>query len=326
MAGCIPAFFIGGTVMKRFVTLLAACLLLVHLAIPGFATEETEETTSRPANACGENLTWSYSGGTLTITGTGDMEDYPAGAPWDDYAGSITEIVLTGGVTKVGSDAFSGFTALKEVDFGDSLREIGENAFRGCTGLTSVSLPKSFRLFGPSCFQDCTNLEEVHCAGGMPSFRSNCLWNGSHITVFCPDDNVWSVKYVEELETNFGGRLEVLTESGKDVYTWPDETTVPTEPATQPATQPATEAPTVPTVPQTQPPVTEPATTAPEETTEATSAPTQPPQTEALEDSDQREPISGILVGTCILSGTLSLLLIGMLVFRASQKGGKYGK
>lgn len=313
--------------MKRFVTLLAACLLLAHLAIPGFATEETEETSSRLANACGENLTWSYSGGTLTITGTGDMEDYPAGAPWDDYAGSITEIVLTGGVTKVGSDAFSGFTALKTVDFGDSLREIGENAFRGCTGLTSVSLPRTFRLFGPSCFQDCTNLEEVHCAGGMPSFRSNCLWNGSHITVFCPDDNVWSVKYVEELETNFGGRLEVLTESGKDVYTWPEETTAPTEPATQPVTEPATQ----PTQPETQPvettqptvpAVTQPETTAPQEpaeTTRETELPTQPVE-------EPREPISGILVGTCILSGTLSLLLIGMLVFRASQKGGKYGK
>lgn len=296
--------------MKRFAALLFACLLLVNLAIPGFATEETgetEETTARTANACGENLTWSYSGGVLTITGTGDMDDYSAGAPWDNYAASIASIVLTGGVSKVGSEAFSGFTALKEVDFGDSLREIGENAFRGCTGLTSVSLPKSFRLFGPSCFQDCTNLTEVHCAGGMPSFRSNCLWNGSHITVFCPDDNVWAVKYVEELETNFGGRLEVLTESGKDVYTWPEETTAPT-------------------VPQTQPPVTEPATTAPEETTGVTTAPTQPSQTEAPEESDQREPISGILVGTFILSGTLSLLLIGMLIFRASQKGGKYGK
>lgn len=318
--------------MKRFVAILFACLLLVNLAVPGFATEETgetEETTARPANACGENLTWSYSGGVLTITGTGDMDDYSAGAPWDDYAASIASIVLTGGVTKVGAEAFSGFTALKEVDFGDSLREIGENAFRGCTGLTSVSLPKSFRLFGPSCFQDCTNLTEVHCAGGMPSFRSNCLWNGSHITVFCPDDNVWAVKYVEELETNFGGRLEVLTESGKDVYTWPEETTAPTqeptEEITQP-TQPATEATTAPTVPQTQPPVTEPATTTPEETTQVTTAPTQPSQTEAPEDSDQREPISGILVGTFLLSGTLSLLLIGMLIFRASQKGGKYGK
>lgn len=321
--------------MKRFVSLLFAMMLLVTLAIPGFAAEttaqttETEDTVSRPADACGENVTWRYADGTLTISGSGDMDDCAAGAPWDDYAGSITKLVLTGGVTKVSAQAFSGFTALKDIDFGSALREIGENAFRGCTGLTSVSLPKSFRLFGPSCFQDCTNLAEVHCAGGMPSFRSNCLWNGSHIIVFCPDDNVWALKYVEELETNFGGRLEVLTESGEDVYVWPDETTAPTqaptEATTQPTTQP-TQAPTVPTVPETLPPVTDVPTTAPEETTEATQASTQPTEPAAEPESPQREPISGILVGTFILSGTLSLLLIGMLIFKGSQRGGKYGK
>lgn len=317
--------------MKRSFAAFAAALLLLSLSLPCFATEETEETmetVTRSADACGDDLTWSYSGGTLTITGTGDMDDCTAGAPWDSYAGSIAKVVLTGSVTSVGSGAFSGFTALTEVDLGASLREIGENAFRGCTGLTSLSLPKTFRLFGPSCFQDCTNLLEVHCAGGMPSFRSNCLWNGSHITVYCPDDNVWALKYVEELETNFGGRLEVLTESGKDVYTWPDETTPETSPPTTQATQPPTEAPaqptTVPTQAPTQPTVTQPETTAPRETqVQPEPAPT---ETLSQEAAQQREPVSGILVGTFLLSGTLSLLLIGALIFKGSRSGGKYRK
>lgn len=315
--------------MKRLFAVFVAVLLLLNLSVPGFATEETEETAARSADACGDDLTWSYSGGTLTISGSGDMDDCTAGAPWDTHAGNITKVVLNGSVTGIGAGAFSGFTALTEVDFGTSLREIGENAFRGCTGLTTVSLPKTFRLFGPSCFQDCTNLLEVHCAGGMPSFRSNCLWNGSHITVFCPDDNIWGLKYVEELETNFGGRLEVLTESGKDVYVWPDEATTPTqaptvaptEAPTQPATvatQPPTEAPTAATQ---APPQTQPEATRPVEATE----PTAPAQTQSPAEG-QRQPISGILVGTFILSGTLSLLLIGALIFRGSRSGGKYRK
>lgn len=314
--------------MKRFFSFLAGFVLLLNLTVPVLAleiSETTEETVPRPANACGENVTWQYENGKLTISGSGDMDDCSAGAPWDSYAGNITTLVLTGGVSSVGAGAFSGFTKLADIDFGASLREIGENAFRGCTGLTSVTLPKTFRLFGPSCFEGCTNLMEVHCAGGMPSFRSNCLWNGSHITVFCPDENIWGLKYVQELETNFGGRLEVLTESGKDVYTWPDETTAPTQAPTEAATAPtqapteATQAPTLP--PQTHPVVTEPEQTVPATTQEATVPTEAPPAADS-----QREPISGILVGTFILSGTLSLLLIGMLIFRGSRGGGKYGK
>lgn len=319
--------------MKRFFSFLAGFLLLLNLTVPALAfdipetTEETtEETVSRPANACEEGLTWKYESGTLTISGSGDMDDCSAGAPWDDHAGSITTLVLTGGVTSIGSGAFSGFTGLTDIDFGASLREIGENAFRGCTGLTNVTLPKAFRRFGPSCFEGCANLLEVHCAGGMPSFRTNCLWNGSHITVYCPDDNVWALKYVQELETNFGGRLEVLTESGKDVFTWPDETTAPTQAPTEAATETTqaptetTQAPTLP--PQTQPVVTEPEPTVPSTTQQAT-VPTEAPAPAA---DNQREPISGILVGTFILSGTLSLLLIGMLIFRGSRGSGKYRK
>lgn len=313
--------------MKRTISLLFALVLLLNLALPAFATENTAASTSRPENACGENLTWSYASGKLTISGSGDMDDFSDGAPWDSYAGSIYILELTGGVTTIGAGAFQGFSNLTDIDFGSTLREIGENAFRDCTSISAISLPKTFRLFGPGCFQGCTNLTEVHCAGGMPSFRSNCLWNGNHITVFCPDDNIWSEKYVGELETNFHGRLEVVTESGKDVYVWPEETTqatetteapttapteAPTEPSTVPTTQ-ATEAPPTvpPTVPETEAP------TLPTQEAETIPAPTQPV-------SSQQEPLNGAIVAVFLLSGTLTLLIIGSLIFRGSRHGGKY--
>lgn len=314
--------------MKRFLSILFACVILLSLAVPAFATETTEETSPRPENACGESLTWSYSGGKLTISGIGEMDDFSDGAPWADLSGSVTALELTGGVTTIGAGAFQGFSQLTDIDFGSALREIGENAFRDCTGISTISLPQSFRLFGPSCFQGCTALEEVHCAGGMPSFRMNCLWNGGHIYIFCPDDNVWSEKYVGELETNFHGRLEVMTESGEDVYVWPEETTETTEAAEEP-TQPSTEAPTevatnpttapteAPTVPTTVPETEAPTIPTPEP--ETTTAPTEPAET-------PNEPLSGAIVAVFLLSGTLSLLLIGMLIFRGSQRGGKYGK
>ena len=314
--------------MKRFLSILLACILLLNLSLPVFAAETTEETTARPENACGENLTWSYASGKLTISGTGEMDDFTDSTPWASYASSVYILELTGSVTTIGAGAFRGFSNLTDIDFGSSLREIGEDAFRDCTGISSISLPKSFRLFGPSCFQGCTALEEVHCAGGMPSFRMNCLWNGGHIYVFCPDDSIWSEKYVGELETNFHGRLEVLTESGQDVYVWPEETEEPTqasEEPTQPSTEAPAEAPTVPTTVPTEAPTVPsvaPETevpTLPTVQTETTTVPTEPEET-------PREPLSGAIVAVFLLSGTLSLLLIGMLIFRGRQRGGKYRK
>lgn len=318
--------------MKRIVCLIAAAVLLLSMAAVGY-TAETETTAPtqppRPANACGEDLTWVYADGVLTISGTGDMDDLSAGAPWDGYVTSIQKVVLSGGVTSVGAGAFDGYTNLTAVDFGSSLRQIGERAFQGCTGLTEISLPATFRLFGASCFEGSSNLTKVHCAGSMPSFRSNCLWNGNHITVYCPDNNRWAESYVGELETNFHGRLEVLTESGQDVYVWPEETTTSTEspteapteattvPTTQPvtepteaATQPATEATSAPTTEATLPPV------------ETSAEPTIPTTEQPAEPEQESGAISGILVGVFILSGTLSLALIGMLIFKG--KDGRY--
>ena len=288
------------------------------------ATEETTEAT-RPADACGEDLTWSYSGGTLTVTGTGAMDDFSGGAPWDAHKEDITSVVLTGGVTTVGAYAFKGYTALKSVSFGNSLREIGQGAFQNCTGLTEISLPASFRLFGPECFMGSSNLKEVWCAGGMPSFRSNCLWNGNKITIYHPSNNIWPAQYVEELERNFGGRLEVLSEDGTDHFTWDEETEpteeATTEPATVPTTEPETEPTTVPTEETTVP-----TTEATEEVVETTEAPT-----ETEEATEETEPALSEEVESkgwlmLVLTGVgLTALVAAALVIRwMTTKGGKY--
>ena len=81
-----------------------------------------------------------------------------------------------------------------------------------------------------------------------------------------------------------------------------------------PTTQPATEPPTVPT---TQPP------TVPE-TTQATQAPETLPTQETIaptlpEEQQGGSPVIGILIGVLIVSGTLSLLLIGLLIYRRKR-------
>ena len=212
--------------MKRFTICIAAVCLLLTLFAPAAFAAETEGEDGAD-NRCGENLSWTLDGSTLTISGIGNMDDFPDGAPWADSRESIHTVILSGGVTSVGAGAFTGYQNLTAVDFGSSLKEIGEKAFQSCEGLTKISLPASFRRFGPSCFEGCTNLTEVYCDGGMPSFNANCLWNGGTITIYCPVNNVWPEQYVEELETNFHGRLQVLTADGSDPFRFDTETMNP---------------------------------------------------------------------------------------------------
>ena len=155
----------------------------------------------------------------------------------------------------------------------------------------------------------------------MPSFNANCLWNGKYVTVYCPTNNLWPASYVEELETNFGGRLTILAEDGSDPYVFEGEekstkpSTTPTEatsaPTTEPETQPETVETTVPETEETTVPTTEAEET---ETTEETTEPTEP--------AAKR---TGGAVGIAIVVMVLSALGIGAILFYLKgSKGGKY--
>lgn len=311
----------------------AACLLLAAVAPGAYATQtegadDTNAASVQTATSgtCGENLTWSFSGSTLTISGSGAMD---AGSPWSAYQDKIKTLVFTGGVTTVAEEAFQDYDSLTSIDFGSAMVEIDTRAFQGCDGLTSISLPATFRRFGQSCFQDCSNLTQVVCAGSMPSFNGNCLWNGGYITIYYPVNNPWPQQYVDELVANFGGRLEVLAGTGSSTQTetaQAQETTAPTTepteattaPTTAPTTEPAAE-PVAVTEPETRPEQTIAGTTEPTVQTTVAAETTQP------EEESVRQVGGNGWIGLLIIAVVLTLIAGGTLIFRsASHKGGKY--
>ena len=87
------------------------------------------------SGVCGADLSWTLDAeGTLTISGAGSMEDYTSGsAPWYDYRGNISALVIGSGVTGIGCCAFSGCTALTEVVFPGDAPVLGEDCFSGVT-------------------------------------------------------------------------------------------------------------------------------------------------------------------------------------------------
>lgn len=114
---------------------------------------------------CGDYLKWSISGHTLTISGTGDMQNFSYysgnGAPWEKYAFDIQNVVISDGVTSIGSFAFSYLTGLKSIKLPYGLTEIGEYAFLGCTNLTAIKIPNTVGKIKGNAFIGCINLSRV---------------------------------------------------------------------------------------------------------------------------------------------------------------------
>ena len=78
-------------------------------------------------------LTGTSSNKTLTITGSGDMIDFESGkAPWYSDCNNITSIVISEGITYVGTHAFQGCTYLQNVTVPTSVTTFGARAFNGC--------------------------------------------------------------------------------------------------------------------------------------------------------------------------------------------------
>ena len=297
-------------------------LVRILICIAAFCLLPAAAGAETASGECGEGITWSLDGGTLTVSGNGPMYDFEEGAaPWAAYKDSITSVVLSGNVTTVGTYAFKDYDAITSVDFGSALHTLGANSFAQCDGLTSISLPSTFRIFGEQCLYSCKNLTAIHCYGPFPSFKLNCLWD-SYVKIYYPASNPWSADLIAQLEDAFHGRIEFLDSDGKDHYT-PEETTEPTtEATTEATTAPTTEATTAPTTTPTTAPTTE-ATTVP--TTQASTEATTFPYTFPTEET-QPEKKSGSGVGLALVGFTLSLAGLGILIFRPKKKKGKYSR
>ena len=185
-------------------------LLLAMAASTAFAwAQETSGT-------CGDNLTWEYNAGTLTLSGTGAMYDYgdyssyindfSRAAPWmEHYWDKIQTVVIDEGVTQIGNLAFyqckliasvslpSSLTSIGEsafstclhlptINFPEGLKSIGENAFEECDALTSLVLPASLESLERFAFQMCKNLTSVELPASLKNIGNYVFQNSKKIS------------------------------------------------------------------------------------------------------------------------------------------------
>ena len=141
--------------MKRFKKLVS-CLLVLCIVAAVFPVTAYAASNS---GSCGDNVTWAYSKGTLTISGTGKMEDYERDewdweyGPWHDrYSEDITKVVISDGVTHIGQGAFAGLYELTKVTMGKDVVSIGAFAFSNCESLNTLTLGVNVATIGQGAF------------------------------------------------------------------------------------------------------------------------------------------------------------------------------
>ena len=131
------------------------------------ADDYVDTPTAWPVTgSCGDNLTWTLDeDGALTISGTGDMWDYPQ--PWSNYADDIKTVVVESGVTGISDQAFSYCASLTKATIADGVTDIGWDVFIGCASLTEVRLPADLTYISDGLFCDCAALTEITIPAGV---------------------------------------------------------------------------------------------------------------------------------------------------------------
>ena len=171
---------------------------------------------------CGDRLTWKLDdNGLLTISGTGEMDNYESWSSSQPWAGSLQEmysikaVSIESGVTSIGTSAFEGGSYITSVMLPESLKKIGAYAFNGCLDITAVQIPHGVTEIGERAFQDCRSLTDVTLPDSVTSLEGS---------VFSGCSGLVSVKIPDGM-TDMGDAIFNGCSSLKNV-TIPDSVTV----------------------------------------------------------------------------------------------------
>lgn len=145
---------------KRLLSILLVLLTALTLLPLGALADDN--------NKCGENLTWEFKGGTLSIDGTGEMYDYSEDylAPWSEHCVEITNVTISDGVTSIGSSAFC-YCSVKSITLPFGLKHIGASAFFYCPNIQQIKIPDSVEHIDPYAFSFCKGLHTVQLPSSL---------------------------------------------------------------------------------------------------------------------------------------------------------------
>ncbi len=169
---------------KAIILLTALGVLMVSLCL-----------AEAVSGTCGTGVTWTYSDGTLTISGEGEMANYTKNkVPWANYRETIQTVIVNQGVTAIGNHAFNSCFSLTAVTLPEGLTRIGAQAFFSCTSLSSISLPDALTDIGSYAFGLCEGLSQITLPDSLSSIGDHAFYHCSALSSFHMPDSVFSIQ------------------------------------------------------------------------------------------------------------------------------------
>ena len=197
------------TILQRLMCIAVVAMVCMSV--------NAQEVTS---GSCGENATWEYGNGTLTITGTGEITTYstdmPTAYPWYPQAGNIQTVIIGEGITNIPAWAFAMYENLRSIHLPSTLKTIGWSALEETalwnvwlpegletiesyafmmTPFSTVSIPSTVTEIGERAFGYCESLASVGCyAATPPTLGSNAFGDSPVETFYVASEKVGDYK------------------------------------------------------------------------------------------------------------------------------------
>ena len=177
--------------MKRFISLFMTVIMIFSVVI------STDMLSVSAAD--NSNIKWSFDSktGTLTISGTGEMDDYnehDIKAPWKKYNNYMTNIIIENGITSIGNYAFWCSEAFN-ITIPNSVKNIGKGAFAYCKNLTNVTIPNGVTSINYYTFDFCNSLTNITIPNSVTSIDNYAFKNCTNLKSITIPNSVTSINY-----------------------------------------------------------------------------------------------------------------------------------
>jgi hypothetical protein len=157
-------------------------LLFCGLIFAANVNAQTYEWHIGSPNAADVTAIFDPATGTLTISGTGAMQNFTLGnTPWWSQNSNIKTVIIENGVTTIGDLAFFE-AALTSVNIPGSVTTIGAGAFLSSRALTSVNIPNSVTTIRNSAFERASALTSVNIPNSVTSIENNTFREATALT------------------------------------------------------------------------------------------------------------------------------------------------
>ena len=177
--------------MKRFISLFMTVIMIFSVVISTDMLSVSATDNS--------NIKWSFDSktGTLTISGTGEMDDYnehDIKAPWKKYNNYMTNIIIENGITSIGNYAFWCSEAFN-ITIPNSVKNIGKGAFAYCKNLTNVTIPNGVTSINYYTFDFCNSLTNITIPNSVTSIDNYAFKNCTNLKSITIPNSVTSINY-----------------------------------------------------------------------------------------------------------------------------------